>query len=400
VDKIRRPAYFQFKGNDMSTQQVCAIKLRNHHFGNEWFDRVEDRWNYVDFLANVNWRKNWISFDGTVYCAETDRVYCGITSFDADIFKAYDRKQKRFVDLGFSRAANSYDAKFHRAMAPTKDGKTIYTATALLHDIDRYRDAPGGGIFMYDIATEQIKKLGIPIPHDYIQSIVLDEKRDVIYCAHFTPEYFSIFDLQTRQTRNVGLLGNGFAMAQGENIILDDEGCAWSGWAATRAWQENCGADSHRLCKYDPSAERIIFYDRGLPRKDGARGTAKLEGLFNFGTGCLYASGDNGSLYRIDTRSGQAVYLGTPIRKNRSRLASMVKHPDGYAYGIVGRDGHCRLLRFDPRNDNYEVGDMVIDEEGIAMWQCHDITCTPDGVLYAGENDNPYRSSYLWEIKI
>ena len=30
----------------------------------------------------------------------------------------------------------------------------------------------------------------------------------------------------------------------------------------------------------------------------------------------------------------------------------------------------------------------------------HDIVMTADGVLYVCENDNPYRSSYLWEIKV
>ncbi len=34
------------------------------------------------------------------------------------------------------------------------------------------------------------------------------------------------------------------------------------------------------------------------------------------------------------------------------------------------------------------------------MYQCHDIVATDDGVIYACENDNPYRSSYLWEIRL
>jgi hypothetical protein len=33
------------------------------------------------------------------------------------------------------------------------------------------------------------------------------------------------------------------------------------------------------------------------------------------------------------------------------------------------------------------------------MWQCHDVAITPDGTLYAGENDHPRRSGYLWQIE-
>ncbi len=379
--------------------KIRSHKLKARAFGDAWFNRVEDRWNYNDLIADPGWRKDWISFDGVVYHAGTDRVYCGITSFDADIFKAYDCKAGRFVDLGFKKAGNRYDAKFHRSMQLTRDGKTLYTATALLHDVDRFWEAPGGGLYRHDIKSGRTTKLGIPIPHIYIQSIALDEKRGVVYSMHFTPERFSVFDLGTKKARDIGPIGSGLAMGQGENLVMDDSGCVWCGWAVTRAWQNVPGVDSHRLCKYDPRKGRMVFFDTGLPRANGAHGTAKVEGLFNLGTGCLYASGDNGSLYRINTKTAKAKYLGTPISKKRSRLTSMVMHRDGYAYGVTGRDGHCRLLRFDPQRDRYELGGPIVDGNGVAMWQCHDITITPEGVIYAGENDHPRRSSYLWEIR-
>ena len=112
------------------------------------------------------------------------------------------------------------------------------------------------------------------------------------------------------------------------------------------------------------------------------------------------ASGANGSLYRVDPDTGLAEYLGTPISDSPSRLTSLALHTDGYAYGVTGREGNCRLLRFDPATGSYELGDAVIDENGEKMWQCHDVAITGDGVLFAGENDHPARSGYLWEIAI
>ena len=167
----------------------------------------------------------------------------------------------------------------------------------------------------------------------------------------------------------------------------------------TRAWQNEPGVDSHRLCKYDPRAGRILFFDAGLPNPDGSYGYAKSEGLFYLGTGCLYASGANGSLYRVDTETGMGTYLGTPVSDRRSRLASLRLGPDGAAYGITGRDGQCEVLRFDPRTEKYELLGPVVDGDH-RCWQVHDLAITPDGVLYAGENDNPYRSGYLWEITL
>ena len=379
--------------------KIKSHKLKDHSFGDQWKEQTEDRWNYADFLADEHWRKDWISFDGIVAHPTNDLVYCGITSFDADIFWAWNRKGNRWQDCGFGAVANQYDAKFHRSMELTRDGSTLYTATALLHDIDRYWDAPGGGVFRHDTASGQTEKLGIPLPHNYIQSIALDEKRGLIYGLHFTPERLSVFDLETKAARDLGPIGNGMTGAQGENLILDDEGNCWCGWNVTRAWQSTPGVDSSRLCKYSPHENRIVFYETGLPRADGEYGFAKVEGLFNLGTGCLYASGDNGSLYRVEPQTAKAKYLGTPIQDRPSRLTSLVMQ-NSYAYGITGRAGECRLLRFDPRNDTFEVGEKIEDENGIAMWQCHDIDVAPDGTFFAGENDCPQRSGYLWEIEL
>jgi hypothetical protein len=380
--------------------KIRSLKLHNESFGTQWSDEVQDRWNYADFLRNEKWRKGWVSFDGVVYHAGQQRVYLGITSFDADIFKAYDVVRGSFIDLGFKQVGNAYDAKFHRSMELTGDGKTLYTATALLHDIDRYWEAPGGSIYRTDIEAGAIERLGIPLPHNYIQSIALDESRGLIYSMHFTPERLSRFELSSGKSWDLGPLGSGLAMAQGENLVLDDAGNVWCSWNATRAWQSTPGGDSSRLCKFDVERDRMEYYDHGLPRADGSYGNAKLEGLFNFGTGVLYASGGNGSLYRLCPSSGEVQLLGTPISAQPSRLTSMALHSDGCAYGITGRQGQCRLLRLDLRNDKWELGDAIVDEDGIAMWQCHDIAITPEGVLYTAENDHPARSSYLWEITL
>jgi len=70
---------------------VRALKLQDMAYGNQWFDEIEDRWDYDDFRANADWRKGWVSMDSLFYHADADRIYMGITSFDADIFRAYDR---------------------------------------------------------------------------------------------------------------------------------------------------------------------------------------------------------------------------------------------------------------------------------------------------------------------
>ena len=104
--------------------------------------------NGLTFLANERLRVNWISFDSLLYDPDSDLVYLGITSFNADIFRAYDRKSDKFLDLGYANIADPFDAKFHRSLVKSQDGN-IYGAIALLHDVDNYWNAPGGAIVKY-----------------------------------------------------------------------------------------------------------------------------------------------------------------------------------------------------------------------------------------------------------
>lgn len=379
--------------------KVRTLKLQDTKFGNQWFDTVEDHWDYEDFQKSAEWRTGWISMDCALYNPDDDRVYLGITSFAADIFKAYDRKTGAFVDLGYGRVADPFDAKFHRSLVKAPDG-CLYAAQALLHDVDRYWEAPGASIVRYDPRTNAIAKLGIPVPHTYIQAIALDAARERIYCLCFAPEKLAVFDLRTKTSRDLGLIGTYGGMVQGENIALDDAGCVWCNWSLTRAWQSEAGADALRLCKFEPREDRMVFSKKGLPRPDGHYGTVKAEAFFNFGDGFMYASGANGSLYRIDPETFESRLLFTPAPERRSRLSSLATGEDGAAYGVTGRDGHCEFMRVDYRKGVFEKLGPMRDTEGNTLWQNHDIVSAGGGVFYVCENDNPCRSSYLWEVTL
>lgn len=379
--------------------RVRTIKLFDEYFGNRFSGSVLDHWDYEDMREDPKWRKGWISFDCALYDPTRRRIYLGITSFDADIFKAYDIRSDQFVDLGYGRIANEFDAKFHRSLVWGGDG-CVYAAIALLHDADRYWDAPGSPIVKYDPVSGAITKLGVVAPHVYIQSIAIDNARNAIYCLCLPPERLASYDLNTGVATDLGLIGNSCGMAQGENIILDDDGCLWSNWAVLRAWQSAPGVDSVRLCKYDPRSRQMTFFKTGLPNPDGSHGFAKAEAFFNFGDGFLYASGANGSLYRLDTQTATAEYLFTPTPDRPSRLSSLVKAEDGIAYGVTGRQNDCELMRIDYKAGKFEKLGPMIDQDGKTLWQNHDIVRTDDGTLYVCENDNPYRSAYLWEVKL
>ena len=122
--------------------KVRALKLQDVEYGTRWQDEIEDHWEFDDFRADPAWREGWVSMDTVFYSGDDDRLYLGITSFAADIFRAYDRQTGQFADLGYGRIADPFDAKFHRSLVKWDRDGCLYGAIALLHDVDRYWEAP------------------------------------------------------------------------------------------------------------------------------------------------------------------------------------------------------------------------------------------------------------------
>ena len=136
---------------------------------------MENRWNYDELMAAPAFR-DWISFDCCLYVEQRSTLYCGLTSLDSDIFWSFNRAERSFRNHEYARVGDRFDAKFHRSLVWREKDRSIYAATALLHDIDRYWEAPGGAIIRYDPAADKLERVAVPIPHLYIQMICLDEK--------------------------------------------------------------------------------------------------------------------------------------------------------------------------------------------------------------------------------
>jgi hypothetical protein len=378
--------------------QVIARKLKDARFTN-FHTEVEGKWDYEQFVggSHPDWFHDWISFDCLLADEPRETIWCGLTNFATDIFYAYNVRTGQFRSMEFARVADRYDAKFHRSLAFDGQG-LIWAATALLHDVDRYWDAPGGALVRFDPRREETAIVARPMPHLYIQSIALDVPRGILYGLTFTPERLFRYDLADGCVTDLGPISSGFAMAQGQNVVVDRRGACWGTWGLTRAWLNEPGRDALRLWRYHPDRGRVEFFKHGLPRLDGSPGTAGLDGAQLGPDGALYMGTAEGLLCRVDPETAAVTPLGKPGAAKR--LAAMTSGPDGKLYGTAGCDGQVSLFSYNPvRNDLCDLGPICDPQAGEGPWHIHSIVMLSDGTIYAGENDVPYRSGYLWEIK-
>ena len=254
--------------------QIRALKLQDVDYGNQWDDEIEDRWEYDDFRADSAWREGWISMDSVYHNADDDRVYLGITSFNADIFRAYDRATGEFEDLGYGKGGRSVRCQVSQVAGEVGERRLSVRRNRAPA---RYRPVLGGArrghrqIRPGDRRNQESRDSHAA----YVHPVDLPgpgARRDLRHDVHAgTPVPVQP---RGRPLGRPGPISSGMEMAQGENVELDDDGCVWCGWSVTRAWQNFAGVDRNRLCKFDPETDRIAYFDRGLPSRTAATDTS------------------------------------------------------------------------------------------------------------------------------
>ena len=386
----------------MRIENITAHIYKNSRFDN-WESEVQGNWTIEDLRANTDYCNDWISFDSLAWDETSKKLYIGLTSINNDIFHVFDAHTKQFHSLNFRRISNKYDAKFHHSLEIDKDG-SIYAATALLHDIDQQFSAPGGKILRYDPREDLYKVLDIPVAYQYIQSIKLDPQRRLIYGFTYPAEYFFCYDIEAHRSRILAYIGNGVMICQPHGSALDGQGRLWATWGESRAFEDIVGPSPVRIFCYDPDSEQFTWYKHGFP-KVHQDDPARVDHMFCGHDGLIYVGTVAGGFSRLNPADGSVENLGQPYPGER--LAGLVQAPDGLIYGAgnsgYGQDrkGEARIFVFDPLNKHLEDLGPIFDAKlDLGAVKVHMLVATKDGTLYAGENDNIYRSSYLWEINI
>lgn len=381
--------------------KVTAHVLANQRF-DDWHQKVEGRWSIEDLRADERYRNGWVSFD----CLAWDgvgKMYLGLTAINTDVFWVFDVATGSFNSLHFDRVADKFDAKFHRSLERDTDG-SYFVATALLHDNDQQFEAPGGKLMRYEPDADSFELLDIPVEGQYVQSILLDPKRRLIYGFTYPAEHMFVHDLTTQTTRKLAYLGNGRMICQPHNAVLDGGGRVWGTWGENRAFEYGIGQKPIRYFCFDPETSSFKWFDYGPP-KTWTDDTAAIDHMLLGDDGLIYVGTVAGGLSTLDPESGAVDLLGKPF--GGSRLAGLVQGRDGYIYGAgnSGQDsdgrGTARMFRYDTsEKTSQDLGPIFDDRENDGAVRVHMLVEGEDGVFYAGENDNLYRSSYLWRCEV
>lgn len=385
----------------MTSVTIKAHKLKDRRFDN-WHSTIEGRWRIADLRADEAYCNDWISLDTLAWDAARKQLYIGLTAISTDILHTFDPATGAFKSLGFQRVSDKFDVKLHRSIEQDTDG-TLFLATALLHDIDEQHAAKGGKLLHYHPDSDEYTLLAVPVPFNYIQSILLDAKNRIIYGFSYPAEQWFRYDIDTGNI-STAYVGNGLMICQPHCAVLDGQSRLWGTWGESRAFENDPGPTPIRIFCYDPATDQFTWHEHGFS-KVAPRDYGRVDHMLLGKDGLIYVGTTMGALCRLDPETAEVTYLGKPFAG--SRLAGLVQASDGLIYGAGnnGYDEHnngtCRLCVYDPASGLLrDLGALVDPETGAGASNIHMIVESEPGTLYLGENDNLWRSSYLWECRI
>lgn len=381
---------------------VKAHRLKDRAFHN-WNSEVAGRWKITDLRADEGYCNDWISVDSLAWDAGRGILYVGLNCINTDIFYMFDPTTCQFKSLDFQRVSDKFDVKLHRSIELSDEG-TIFLATALLHDVDEQRQAKGGKLLRYDPSTDRYTLLATPVQANYIQSILLDQQNRIVYGFTYPSEQLFRYNLDTGTTDHLAYIGNGVMICQPHCAALDGRNRLWGTWGESRAYEYAPGPVPIRIFNYDPMTDEMTWYQHGFP-KTSVNDPARVDHMLLADDGLIYVGTVSGGFSRLDPENGEVEYLGKPFEGER--LAGLTQGADGRIYGAgnAGYDtennGTCRLFAYDPKTRAIsDLGAIVDHETGTGAGCIHMLVEGQPGTLYAGENDNIWRSSYLWECRI
>jgi hypothetical protein len=266
-----------------------------------------------------------------------------------------------------------------------------------------YEKYPGGHIYMYDPATGDtetyretdpapLEDLGVPVPGNGVYAMTMSPDRKTIYGISYPDAHFFVFDIATRQTRDLGEFLTYKVYSGPERHWRSVPRALHCDPATGDVYTSG---DNGFLVRYRKGAKALELTWMRLPGEywEGlsSRDYPIVESFATDSKGALYAATNDGFVVHVDLKAELVHSLGKPRVMRRIRAMQIGR--DDVMYLITGElERICKLHSYDLKTNSgfRELGPFAVDRSPYYSWRANQFDAMaigPDNTVFCGESD-------------
>lgn len=317
------------------------------------------------------------------------QVYGGTSAERGKPCYLFSTEGERIQVLGNLATALPGQERIVNALVVGKDNKVYGGTTNYCEEEEVPAAYSGGHLFNFDPATGKIEDLGVPVPGQGINCLVIAPDRGTAYGLTYPGGHLLVWELGTGAIQDKGpTVPPPQPVREPKGLVrlrylpralaMDGQGRVY-------------GSREHGfMWRYDPRSGGIEPLPAQIPGARGREGDwlyNHVADAFCLGSDGLIYGGTaaDGYLFAFDPERGTAINLGKPVRE--SRLRSVVQGADGKIYALAGEEGGiAHLVTYDPQMRGMEdLGAIGPDVWSWTVYQAGTMVAHPSGKIFIGE---------------
>ena len=239
----------------------------------------------------------------------------------------------------------------------------------------------------HDDKALPVTDLGVAVQGQQIFALAIDRNSDMIYGLTSPDTHFFSFSISGGKFTDLGVVCT--KVPEGEKfekdkimsrmLVVDQKGDVYA------------SGENGSIFKFDKAEQKLVKLDLQAPAIPGREPWTRVDAFVRDEvSGLIYGGTSDGYLFRFDPANQTIENLGKPLIQYN--IAGLVMAPGGKIYGVGGTaEGMARMFSYTPATGAYEeLGFVDVNRRPYYTWQAYVIGALAvgqHGTIYIGENE-------------
>jgi len=231
-----------------------------------------------------------------------------------------------------------------------------------------------------------VTNLGQPVAGESIAAMTIDRRANMIYGLTSPGAHFFEYSLLSGKATDMGVVAETIPFGEkfekdkmmSRMLVVDGQGAVFA------------SGENGSIFRFDPKTQKLEKLPIRAPAVPGREPWTRVDAFVLDPSGLIYGGTSDGYLFRLDPFHLTVTNLGKAL--SQYRISGLVLSPDGELDGVGGgQNDMARMFTYAPSSGAYDVlGFVDVNRRPYYTWQAYSIgamVCGLDGTIYLGEDE-------------